>query len=307
MANSTEKISVTEAFFSELLAATAIGQTAGKTVDPLSSLSGRVDVSAAQTLVLDVHSALHRVSDRQARSAGVGGAAAPGGGVVDIEALITLVATIRDSLDKQVVGLKAEAMQAHRARSVTGFAAIQLDSATLQATATATVGRVGQSAGAGKGTNVRVMGAESLDGAVRALIQQLERLESSQQLLLRMLWLPLVVGLLLDVTGPISEHFVKKWLEDSPQGQVKQANERVVSAAGGVQVLHLADYRLVVKHNLEVRAVPAAASRPVSALPFGAHVRQVDESGAFTLVEWRSEGDATVSGWVFTRYLKRFR
>lgn len=56
-----------------------------------------------------------------------------------------------------------------------------------------------------------------------------------------------------------------------------------------------------------VHESPAALGKKMGRLEFGTAVRVVKEEGAFTLVEWRGENDTLLAGWVFTRYLKKFK
>ena len=154
--------------------------------------------------------------------------------------------------------------------------------------------------------------AEALTQATpeEALKRVVELLEQQQEgpfrLVLISIIYPLIVGLVLTFVTPISSQLVSKWLEDSPQGAQKQAVEKVVREAGGKAVL--ADYRVVTAQPaLVVHESPAALGKKMGRLEFGTAVRVVKEEGAFTLVEWRGENDTLLAGWVFTRYLKKFK
>jgi hypothetical protein len=145
------------------------------------------------------------------------------------------------------------------------------------------------------------------NGAYRRFIQFLEGLDPLQQLLLKYLLAPLFAALVVAAANPFIDHHVRKrWLSDSLQGQLKQANGIVVSAVGGIALL--ADFRLVVsKKPLAVRNTPVANAKIVASLEFGTAVRLVRKQGAFSLVEWKGGDGAVVSGWVFSRYLKKFQ
>ncbi|TFZ08932.1 hypothetical protein [Ramlibacter humi] len=150
-----------------------------------------------------------------------------------------------------------------------------------------------------------VLDAPTLEGAYRALAKVLSSLDPVQQLFLTVFIGPLLVGLVYAFVNPIAEHWLKKkWLDDdSPQGRKKRARQEAVAAVGGTSVL--AEFRMVSTQNLVVRASAAAKGKKVAALSFGTAIRVLRRAGAFTLIEW-SSGDGSVTGWVYTRYLKRF-
>ncbi len=77
-------------------------------------------------------------------------------------------------------------------------------------------------------------------------------------------------------------------------------------AAGGVGVLQ--DYRFVSAKQLFVRQNPRAQSPVIGTLAFGRPVKLIKKEKGFALVEWRdAEGEAVIQGWVFARYLSKFR
>lgn len=146
----------------------------------------------------------------------------------------------------------------------------------------------------------------SAEGAFRKFVDSLRGLDPLKQFFLIVIFGPMIVGIVLSVVNPVSDYYVRKWLSDSPQGAEKQAKARVVNEAGGMIVL--GEYRLVIaRPSLVIRESPAALGKKMGSLEFGTAVRSVKEQEAFTLVEWRGEGDVILAGWVFTRYLKKFR
>lgn len=151
---------------------------------------------------------------------------------------------------------------------------------------------------------VQALAEPTAESAYRRFLELLGYLTPIQQFLVRLITTQFFQGLVLLSIAPVADHYIKQWLQDSPQGQIKQANARVVQEAGGTLVLE--NFRLVTKDKLQVRGVPAAASKVIATIPLGIHVLRVKENDAFTLIEWR-EGDAVLSGWVFTRYLRKFK
>lgn len=152
----------------------------------------------------------------------------------------------------------------------------------------------------------RALAEPTPESAYRKFLELLGYLTPIQQFLVRLITSHFFQGLVLLCIAPVADHYEKKWLQDSPQGQLKQANARVVQEVGGTLVL--ADFRMVIAQpRLVVRESPAAAGKPMGALEFGTAVRVVRKDDAFSLVEWRGEGETVLTGWVFSRYLKPFK
>lgn len=72
---------------------------------------------------------------------------------------------------------------------------------------------------------------------------------------------------------------------------------------------HLDGYRFVYgQRSVSVRRSDSARAVVVGFLPAGSTVEVLEVRGASTRIEWKAaDGQATVAGWVFTRYLRRFQ
>lgn len=130
--------------------------------------------------------------------------------------------------------------------------------------------------------------------------------DSKLQKLLWLIAVPMIFLLLNTVVAPIGDFYVKKWLDGTPR---QEANKAVKQAAADVvgDLRSLSDYRFVGAKILILRSSPSARSPALGELHFGQTVHVVQKGNDFTLVKWSSmDGTATIQGWVFSRYLKRF-
>ncbi|TWO68079.1 hypothetical protein FN976_24390 [Caenimonas sedimenti] len=116
------------------------------------------------------------------------------------------------------------------------------------------------------------------EDAWQRFLAKIRGLDPAVAFLLMVVVGPLFAGLVMAVINPVADHHIKKWLSDSPQGQVKQASERVVQEMGGTSLL--ANYRMVRSKLLIVRASPKAAGKRFATLAFGTAVRVTRKEGA---------------------------
>ena len=158
--------------------------------------------------------------------------------------------------------------------------------------------------------------AERAPDAYAQVDRLFEAIKSTQDTKLqRLLWsilVPVLIGLVMAMVTPVSDFYVKKWLEGSSSRQestkvIKQEARRAVD-----DVRLISDYRFVdiaKEKPLVVRTKPSAKAPRVGELRFSQVVYVVETTSKkdFTLVEWRSDdGTASLKGWVFSRYLKKF-
>lgn len=95
-------------------------------------------------------------------------------------------------------------------------------------------------------------------------------------------------------------------LGESPQVARKTVQELARTAVGSPQLL--AEYRYVSATLLIVRQNPKARSPEVGRLSFGKAVLLLKKEKGFALILWTdAESGAEIQGWVFSRYLGRFR
>lgn len=136
--------------------------------------------------------------------------------------------------------------------------------------------------------------------------------DSTLQKILWFILIPVLIGLVMSVVNPVSDFYVKKWLEgtSSRQEATKVIKHEARNAVDDLRLI--SDYRFVdvaKDKPLVVRAKPGAKAARIGELRFSQviYVVETTKDKDFTLVEWRSEdGTSSVKGWVFSRYLKKF-
>jgi len=149
--------------------------------------------------------------------------------------------------------------------------------------------------------------AESVQQVVLVLVDAIQKTEQPfvQRALFQVLW-PLILMLMGVILAPIADHYIKKRLSESPQESSKAVQTRAAQAVADLS--QLTEYRYVSSQRLQVRENPRANSPAVATLQFGQAVRVVERGKDFTLVAWSSpDGSTHIRGWVYSRYLKKFK
>jgi len=109
----------------------------------------------------------------------------------------------------------------------------------------------------------------------------------------------------------VCDFFGKRKLEEwyPPQKVTKEIREQAREAQPDLRFFH--DYRFVgIKHGrpLVVRTSPGIRAPEVGTLVEGSLVYILKQDGDFTLIVWKMrDSDVQLSGWVLSRYLKKFR
>lgn len=104
----------------------------------------------------------------------------------------------------------------------------------------------------------------------------------------------------------VMTHYAPVVLGESPQAAKKSVQEAVRISVGSPELL--VDYRYVSAKVLIVRQNPKSQSPEVGRLTFGKAVRLMKKDNDFALVHWTDkESGAELQGWVFARYLHKFR
>ena len=151
-----------------------------------------------------------------------------------------------------------------------------------------------------------VSNALSLQDAVDHIVLAIQATEEPlHQRLLFAVLVPVLIAVVFAFMNPVTDSYVKKWLEGAPkQGASKQLKETAREAVGDVRLLN--DFRFVSAQSLALKSGPKAKAPVVGQLRFGQTVRVLEKERDFSLVVWRSEdGKVELQGWVFSRYLKR--
>ena len=110
------------------------------------------------------------------------------------------------------------------------------------------------------------------------------------------------------LVGVLMSYYAPSVLGGSPQGETKAVQENARRHFGSPAFLSA--HRFVSVNELLVRQNPRSRSPVVGSLKFGYTVEVLKKEGDFTLIQWQGKGDdsdAKIQGWVFSRYLAKFK
>lgn len=149
------------------------------------------------------------------------------------------------------------------------------------------------------------------DGALHDTVQMMTEVIAAQpnpgvQLMLLVCFKKLLDWLLAGAIGAAMGHYAPLVLGDSPREDKKIVNSTALEVIGSPVLLN--GYRFVSSKVLVVRLNPGAKSPELGRLHYGAAVELLEKSGHFALVKWRDgESKVELQGWVFARYLSKFK
>ncbi|WP_039918751.1 SH3 domain-containing protein [Cellvibrio mixtus] len=117
---------------------------------------------------------------------------------------------------------------------------------------------------------------------------------------------PLLVGIIIAIITPIAEHHVGSFLKEDKKSVEKKIRAKAIQSVGNHEILK--SIRYVSADRLNVRLAPSKKSDVIGVLQFSYSVLILEKRKSWTLVEWRDvDSDVVIKGWVFSRYLKKFR
>ena len=117
---------------------------------------------------------------------------------------------------------------------------------------------------------------------------------------------PILVGIILSAITPVVDDYVKKHLGNQERQLVKDIKKSTAYHIS--REVDISDFRFVSTQKLPIRVNPSARSPKIGQLVLGDTVTLVKKNKDWTLVTWQDqESEATIQGWVFSRYLKKFR
>lgn len=91
----------------------------------------------------------------------------------------------------------------------------------------------------------------------------------------------------------------------SPQEQSNHIQQTARNLVNAPELL--TEFRFVITDELEVRLNPKSQSPLLGILNYGSPVQVIKRQGAFTLINWIDDkGESQLTGWVFSRYLRKF-
>jgi hypothetical protein len=128
---------------------------------------------------------------------------------------------------------------------------------------------------------------------------------STQKILIYFLY-PIIILLIASFFNPIVDHHVKSYLNSDKRVLTKELKATVNSAIDDKEIL--SSLRYVSADTLNVRASASANAKSIAYLSFASTVLILEKQKSWTLIEWKDpETDVQITGWVFSRYLAKFR
>jgi hypothetical protein len=155
--------------------------------------------------------------------------------------------------------------------------------------------------------NASLNKSNSLEESINNLINeiQLQRDPWTQKLLMWFIC-PLIIIICASVINPIAEDKIKPYLNSEKRTIIKELKSTVNSAIDNKSAL--SSLRYISADILNVRSSASQKSEVIGYLYFSSAILVIEKKKNWTLVEW-SDPDTSVkvTGWVFSRYLKKFQ
>ncbi|MER0399009.1 SH3 domain-containing protein [Vibrio vulnificus] len=156
-------------------------------------------------------------------------------------------------------------------------------------------------------TTTAVIEAENLESLLNNILQEVKALKEPklQQLIVSYIF-PIIIMILGLLLAPVADYHIKGYLQSDNRTRNKVINEQVVSLVTEREQLN--SLRFVSTDTLNVRAEASIKSSVLGYFHYGYVVTIIRKEKNWSLVEWvDQESELRVSGWVHTRYLKRFK
>jgi hypothetical protein len=155
--------------------------------------------------------------------------------------------------------------------------------------------------------NASLNESNSLEESLNHLINEikLQRDPWTQKLLMWFIF-PLIMIICASVINPVVDHNIKPYLNGAKRSIVKELKSTVNSTIDNKNVL--SSLRYVSANILNVRSSASSKSEIIGYLYFSSAILVIEKKKNWTLVEWNDpDTDAKITGWVFSRYLKKFQ
>jgi hypothetical protein len=144
---------------------------------------------------------------------------------------------------------------------------------------------------------------QSIDRLVDAINSQKDPVT---QKILVFFVIPFIFMMLASVINPLMDEYVKSHLKSEKRTLIKELKSQVNSSIPDKNIL--SDYRYVSADVLNVRSSPSIKSNTIGSLHFSASVYIIEKRKDWSLVNWKDpNSEVQITGWVFTRYLSKFR
>ena len=150
-------------------------------------------------------------------------------------------------------------------------------------------------------------GTGSLEESINNLVNEIRNQKDplTQKILVYFVY-PLIIIVIASFINPVVDHHVKSYLNADKRALAKELKANVNATVDNKGVLN--SLRYVSDDVLNVRTSAAVKSETIGYLRFSSTVLVIEKRKNWTLIEWHDpETDAQIIGWVFSRYLAKFR
>lgn len=149
--------------------------------------------------------------------------------------------------------------------------------------------------------------SEQIETVVATLVAEIRALKNPPlEKFLSLLIYPIIVALIFSIINPITDYYIKESLGAEKREVAKKIRKHVLASTSDIGALDA--YRLVSRKYLDVRTNPSAQSPSLGRLQFGQVVMLIERRKDWSLVAWSDdETEVAIQGWVFSRYLGKFR
>jgi hypothetical protein len=155
--------------------------------------------------------------------------------------------------------------------------------------------------------NSSLVESSSLEESINNLVNEIRAQKDplTQRILICFVY-PLIILVFAAFVNPIVDHYVKSYLNSDKRVLAKELKANVNSVIDNKDIL--SSLRYVSADTLNVRASGSVKSETIGYLRFSSTVLVIEKQKSWTLIEWNDpETDAQITGWVFSRYLAKFR
>lgn len=149
--------------------------------------------------------------------------------------------------------------------------------------------------------------SSSLEESINNLINEIKTQKDplTQKILIYFVY-PLIIIVIASFLNPVVDHYVQPYLNSDKRVLAKELKARVNSAVDNKDLLNT--FRYVSADTLNVRSSASMKSEIIGILRFSSSVMVIEKRKNWTLIEWNApETDAQITGWVFSRFLEKFR
>lgn len=146
----------------------------------------------------------------------------------------------------------------------------------------------------------------SLEESLNNLVDEIraQKDPAIQKLLIWFIY-PLVIAVIVSFLNPIVDYHIKSYLNEDKRSLSKKIE---LKAAASVDGSFLTDFRYVSADVLNVRYSASKKAGIVGYLYFGYAVIVIEREKSWTLIEWNDpDSEIRIKGWVFSRYLAKFK